>query len=82
MNSYENIDFKQSLINELISKGIAKKEELEKYQEEYSVLSAYLRSGQLNVNVYAESQPGDGFIAVNNTLEDFYFYSINQPQTV
>ena len=26
----KNIDFKQSLINELISKGIAKKEELEK----------------------------------------------------
>ncbi|WP_034918118.1 ABC transporter ATP-binding protein [Gillisia sp. CAL575] len=75
------LELSNSLNGRIFRKKIDK-EELEKYQEEYSVLSAYLRSGQLNVNVYAESQPGDGFIAVNNTLEDFYFYSINQPQTV
>jgi len=75
------LELTNSLNGRIFRKKIDK-EELEKYQEEYSVLSAYLRSGQLNVNVYAESQPGDGFIAVNNTLEDFYFYSINQPQTV
>tara|TARA_R100000935_G_scaffold51290_1_gene77665 strand:+ start:1144 stop:2019 length:876 start_codon:yes stop_codon:yes gene_type:complete len=69
-------------LNEKIFRKKIPKEDLEKYQEEYNVLSAYLRSGQLNVNVYAESHPGDGFEVVNNTLEDFYFYSINQPQTV
>lgn len=75
----------QELTNSLNGRIFRKKidkESLEKYQEEYSVLSAYLRSGQLNVNVYAENNPGDGFEVVNNTLEDFYFYSINQPQTV
>lgn len=75
----------QELTNSLNGRIFRKKidkEELEKYQEEYSVLSAYLRSGQLNVNVYDESHPGVGFEVVNNTLEDFYFYSINQPQTV
>ncbi len=75
------LELTNSLNGRIFRKKI-NKEELEKYQEEYSVLSAYLRSGQLNVNVYAESQPGDGFVVVNNTLEDFYFYSINQPQTV
>ncbi len=58
------------------------KEEIEKYQSEFTVLSTYLRSGNLNINVYSDSSPGDGFEPVNNTLEDFYFYSINQPQTV
>jgi ABC-type multidrug transport system ATPase subunit len=75
----------QELTNSLNGKVFRKKiekVELENYQSEYTVLSAYLRSGKLNVNVYAESPPGDGFETVNNTLEDFYFYSINQPQTV
>ena len=70
-----------SLNGKIFRKKIGK-EELEHYQAEYTVLSAYLRSGQLNVNVYSEFHPGDGFEIVNNTLEDFYFYSINQPQTV
>lgn len=58
------------------------KEEVENFQSEYSVLSTYLRSGKLNVNVYSETALGDDFEPINNTLEDFYFYSINQPQTV
>ena len=58
------------------------KEEVDLYQSEYTVLSTYLRSGNLNVNVYSDTNPGDGFEPVNNNLEDFYFYSINQPQTV
>lgn len=73
-----------SLNGRIFRKKIAK-EELENYQSDFTVLSAYLRSGKLNVNVYEESHPGEGFEAVNNTLEDFYFYSINQsrtPQTV
>ncbi|WP_281541937.1 ABC transporter ATP-binding protein [Maribacter aestuarii] len=70
-----------TLDNKVFRKKIAKKD-IEKYQTEYTVLSTYLRSGNLNVNVYSDSHPGDGFEPVNNNLEDFYFYSINQPQTV
>lgn len=71
----------ESLNGKVFRKSI-KKEEVEKFQSEFTVLSTYLRSGNLNVNVYSENTLGDGFELVNNTLEDFYFYSINQPQTV
>lgn len=69
-------------LNEKVFRKRIEKDEIEKYQSEYNVLSTYLRSGNMNVNVYSDMHPGDGFEIVNNTLEDFYFYSINQPQTV
>jgi len=75
----------QELSNTLNGKVYRKKiskEDTEKYQSEYTVLSTYLRSGNFNVNVYSDTHPGEGFEPVNNDLEDFYFYSINQPQTV
>lgn len=74
-------ELSNTLNNKVYRKKIAK-EEVDLYQAEYTVLSTYLRSGNLNVNIYSETNPGDGFEAVNNGLEDFYFYSINQPQTV
>lgn len=70
-----------SLDNKIFRKRI-EKNEIDSYQAEYTVLSTYLRSGNLNVNIYSDMHPGDGFEPVNNNLEDFYFYSINQPQTV
>ena len=69
-------------LNEKIYRKRIEKDEIEHYQSEYSVLSTYLRSGNMNVNVFSNVHPGDGFELVNNNLEDFYFYSINQPQTV
>lgn len=69
-------------LNEKIYRKRIEKDEIEHYQSEYNVLSTYLRSGNMNVNVYSETYPGDGFEIVNNSLEDFYFYSINQSQTV
>ena len=69
-------------LNEKIYRKRIEKNEIEKYQSEYTVLSTYLRSGNMNVNVFSDVHPGDGFEIVNNNLEDFYFYSINQPQTV
>lgn len=75
----------QELSNSLNGKVFRKridKNEIEKYQTEYTVLSTYLRSGNMNVNIVAETHPGEGFEEVSNNLEDFYFYSINQTQTV
>ena len=69
-------------LNEKIYRKRIEKDEIEHYQSEYSVLSTYLRSGNMNVNIFSNVHPGDGFELVNNNLEDFYFYSINQPQTV
>ena len=75
------LELSNTLNNKVFRKNIAK-EEVEIYQSEYNVLSTYLRSGNLYINVYAEGVPGEGFEEVANNLEDFYFYSINQPQTV
>jgi ABC-2 type transport system ATP-binding protein len=74
-------ELSNSLNNKVYRKNISK-EDTEKYQSEYHVLSTYLRSGNFNINVYSDTHPGEGFEPVNNDLEDFYFYSINQPQTV
>lgn len=54
------------------------KNEVNKYEEEHTVLSNYLRAGTFYVNVFSNESPGEGFETVNNDLEDFYFYSINQ----
>lgn len=75
------VELSNSLNDKIFRKRI-EKTEIEQYQSEYNVLSTYLRSGNMNVNVFSEFHPGNGFEPVNNTLEDFYFYSINQPQTV
>lgn len=75
------VELSNSLNNKIFRKRI-EKDEIEQYQSQYNVLSTYLRSGNLNLNVFSDVDPGNGFEPVNNTLEDFYFYSINQPQTV
>ncbi|WP_036151176.1 MULTISPECIES: ABC transporter ATP-binding protein [Maribacter] len=75
------MELTNTLNGKVYRKNISK-EEIELYQSEYNVLSNYLRGGNLYVNVYAEGMPGEGFEKVANNLEDFYFYSINQPQTV
>ncbi|WP_109301820.1 ABC transporter ATP-binding protein [Aquimarina sp. AU474] len=56
------------------------KSELEGIENEYTVLSNYLRGGQFYVNIYSDINPGDGFEIVNNDLEDFYFYCINKKE--
>ncbi|WP_299798519.1 ABC transporter ATP-binding protein [uncultured Maribacter sp.] len=75
------LELSNTLNGKVYRKNISK-EETELYQSEYNVLSTYLRSGNLYINVFAEDVPGEGFEPVANNLEDFYFYSINQPQTV
>ncbi|WP_298542378.1 ABC transporter ATP-binding protein [uncultured Aquimarina sp.] len=72
-------ELSSTLDNKIFKKHI-EKSELEHYQNEYTVLSNYLRGGQFFVNIYSESAPGDGFEQMNNGLEEFYFYSINQKQ--
>ncbi len=58
------------------------KSELEAIENEFTVLSNYLRGGQFYVNIYSETNPGDGFEVIPNDLEDFYFYCINKKEEV
>ncbi|WP_108802756.1 ABC transporter ATP-binding protein [Aquimarina sp. Aq107] len=63
-----------------IFKKQIEKSQLQQYQNKYTVLSNYLRGGQFFVNIYSENTPEEGFEKMNNGLEEFYFYSINQNQ--
>ncbi len=73
----------QELSNRLNGKVFRKhidKSALASIENEFTVLSNYLRGGQFYVNVYSDVNPGDGFEPVNNDLEDFYFYCINKKE--
>jgi ABC-type multidrug transport system ATPase subunit len=48
-------------------------ESLASYQERYTVLATRLVGGKPQINVYAETQPDDGFHHVEADLEDVYF---------
>lgn len=60
------------------------KGELESYQARYALISHKLIAGRPSIHIHAESDPGDGFVAVEPTLEDVFFTHINgalQPAT-
>ena len=42
------------------------------------VISTHLVGGQHEIRVYADTAPGDGFIAVDSDLEDVYFLNLSQ----
>jgi ABC-2 type transport system ATP-binding protein len=50
--------------------------ELESYREKYQVISTRLFAGRTLINVLADSDPGDGFTAVDGGLEDVYFSTL------
>ncbi len=56
------------------------KSELGTFENEFTVLSNYLRGGEFYVNIYSDNIPGEGFEPVNNDLENFYFYCINKKE--
>jgi ABC-type multidrug transport system ATPase subunit len=56
---------------------IIEKAALETYQKSFRVLNSRLMGGKPLLFVYAESHPGDGFMAVEAGLEEAYFYHIN-----
>ncbi len=68
-----------SLTGKVFKKQI-EKSELTVIENEFTVLSNYLRGGKFFVNIHHDTNPGDGFNPVNNDLEDFYFYCINKKE--
>lgn len=67
-------------LNSKIFKKQIEKSQLEHYQNNYTVLSNYLRGGQFFINIYSETTPEEGFEQMENGLEEFYFFSINKNQ--
>jgi ABC-type multidrug transport system ATPase subunit len=51
-------------------------EALPHYQDNFNVLSTRLVAGKPQINVFAETQPDDGFISIEPDLEDVYFLHI------
>jgi ABC-2 type transport system ATP-binding protein len=70
----------QSAIEDLSGKvyqKIVKREELDGYAKEYSIISNKMVGGRPLIHVFSESNPGDGFEAVQPNLEDVFFSKIN-----
>lgn len=54
------------------------KEQLEEYKTRFSVLSTRLVAGKPQINVFAETQPDDGFRRIEADLEDVYFLQLRR----
>ncbi|MEH0154175.1 ABC transporter ATP-binding protein [Limibacter armeniacum] len=52
------------------------KSEIYEYKSNYNVISDRMIAGKPEIHVYADSLPGEGFEAVEATLEDVYFSQI------
>ena len=52
--------------------------ELDGYRERYQLISTRLFAGRTVVHVLSDSDPGDGFAAVEGDLEDVYFSTLAQ----
>ena len=68
----------EALRGKIWSKVVGSDEELKALEESLQVISTHLISGQHEVRVYAESDPGDGFRPVDSELEDVYFLSLSR----
>lgn len=63
--------------NKIWSKSIDKNE-LNDYRASMQVISSHIADGRVVVHVYAESNPGAGFVQVPAGLEDVYFSTITK----
>lgn len=60
----------------IFSKVIAKAD-IEEYRNQYQVISVQMKAGNLNIRIYADADPGNGFVPVQAVLEDVYFHQIS-----
>ena len=73
----QNIQTK--LDNKLWRKPI-EKDQADEYTNQYQVISTYFHLGQRYVSVKSDSNPGQGFEAIQPSLEDAYFQILNESQ--
>jgi ABC-2 type transport system ATP-binding protein len=65
----------------IYSKSISKTS-IEEYREKYQVISVQMKGGNLNIRIYADSDPGNGFVQMPAELEDVYFHQISGKMNV
>ncbi len=56
--------------------AIIPKDELDEYQNRYTVISTQLLAGKTQIHVFAESKPSPMFEIIQTSLEDLYFTSL------
>ena len=69
-------DAVNSLGGTIYSKSISKAS-IDEYRNQYQVISVQMKGGNLNIRIYSETDPGNGFIPQAPVLEDVYFHQIS-----
>jgi ABC-type multidrug transport system ATPase subunit len=67
-------------VNEMAGKIYSKsipKHDIDQYKSEYEVISVQMKSGQISLRIYSDTDPGNGFSSVTPVLEDVYFHQIS-----
>jgi len=67
-----------ALSGKIWSKVVSTDDELRALESHMHVISTHLVGGQHEVRVFANSNPGDGFHAVESDLEDVYFLNLSR----
>ena len=68
----------ESLKGKIWSKVVSSDDELRALESQMSVISTHLVGGKHEIRVYADSNPGEGFHAVDSELEDVYFLNLSR----
>ena len=82
MLSHDNPDDALHVLEGKIYSKVINKNEIENYRQQYHVISVQIRSGRLNIRVYSDINPANGFVQVQAELEDFYFFQISGKMNV
>lgn len=69
-------DFIRALNGKIWQRTILKTEK-ESFEKNHHIISTQLIAGELNIHVTGNEKP-DGFITINPSLEDVYFYTLNK----
>ena len=70
-------DINGNIYSKVITKAL-----IEDYRSKYQVISVQIKGGNLTIRIYAENDPGDGFVLQPAVLEDVYFHQISSKMNV
>ena len=65
-------------LNDKVWKKQIDKNELGAYQNQYNIISTQLQAGKLNIRVFANENPQNGFAPIEADLEDVYFTTLQK----
>ncbi|MGB2629152.1 MAG: ABC transporter ATP-binding protein [Candidatus Acidiferrum sp.] len=68
----------EALRGQVWSKVVRSDDELRSLESQMQILSTHLLGGQHEVRVYSNSNPGEGFHAIDPELEDVYFLNLSR----